>query len=272
MVCCAPMRATALILAVVLVVGCGKKDNGSEAPAAPSTEAAPAPLKTLAEHEAACDAGNAESCFTAGNAHGLARLGAVKDPVKGLGYLTRACKAGHGQACELAGLAKVAVANLPAALAAKCDSGDAKACSTLGMQYWLGNESITQRDPDKARALLKTGCDAGDAESCMLLGRTWEKAEEPDPTKAVAMYEKACAAGGTTACRLAGKVYFDRKDAKAALLLPKACAGGDMDGCALAGLLYRGGFGVTADPRRSQAYLKKACDGGLKRVCKYVQN
>ncbi|MFT3707715.1 MAG: tetratricopeptide repeat protein [Archangium sp.] len=152
---------------------------------------------------------------------------------------------------------------------AKCDSGDAKACETLGKALVNGTGGVA-RDAVASQAAYVKGCDAGSGRSCnvasanLLAGNTLPK----DDATGVALMEKACTLKHLPACTYFASFYDDgkygvKKDpAKAAVLRTTACDAGGPEACFQLGQIYDEGVGVEVDKAKAHALYMKAC--GLK--------
>lgn len=91
----------------------------------------------------------------------------------------------------------------------------------------------------------KKACDSGNAVACSKLGLIYYAGRgiEQDDLKALGFFRKACAGDDTRSCVFLGFMYHNglgikRDDLKAAELYAKACNGGDELGCNKLGILY----------------------------------
>ncbi len=224
--------------------------------------------------EKVCSGGDAKGCTMAARVHAAGAKGVPKNGAKALELYALACNTGEPNACNSAGNA-YGIGQLGAAVDSKraadllqrgCDGGVLEACGLAPIM-----RGTSSADP----AVLEPKCDAGDANACARLGLVREHGASPDGPKACAAFEKACEGGNALSCRVVGRHYFDgrvcpRNLAKSAALYETGCEKGSMNACFLLAVLLKKGFGVTADPKRSQELVKKACDGGLKSACQHV--
>jgi uncharacterized protein len=117
-----------------------------------------------------------------------------------------------------------------AELEAKCESGRAGDCTSLGQALEWGWYSI-DRDRPHARALYQKACDLGDGTACNLL------------------------AGAVSTGRGVAK-----DPAKAARFLQRGCDAGDAVNCERLALVHAKGEGVPRDIGRALALWQHACD------------
>jgi TPR repeat protein len=185
-----------VMVCVVLLAGCGKKEQAAEtgsaaakpaagsaaAPAgsaeapAPTPAAAPPPrtspatAEMLAKFDAACDAGHGTACFDAGmrRAQGM---GTAKDRVAGASWLDKGCKLDDAESCALlAGFVATGQESVPMdkaraiELHTKACPRVATSCRMLAQYY--GRGEIVKQDLAKAMSLLDQACTAGDQPAC----------------------------------------------------------------------------------------------------------
>jgi uncharacterized protein len=111
-----------------------------------------------------------------------------------------------------------------------CKTGDALACSLMGLRYESGLDGIKQ-DKAKAAVYHDKACKGADASSCMALARMYREGEgvTKSISNAISHFQKACAAGNTYGCQELGNIYGYgqgvKKDMpKAIVFLKKAIA------------------------------------------------
>lgn len=116
-----------------------------------------------------------------------------------------------------------------AACTAKCDVGDAAACTEAGVA--LGHEQVNYREQLR---LYTRACDLGDLLGCTNLGTTlrfdspeWAP-KKPNPTCAAGLFELTCEAGEPNGCGELGYAYLDgegrpRDRAKAVAAFKRGC-------------------------------------------------
>ena len=150
------------------------------------------------------------------------------------------------------------------------DAGDTEAQNIIGYMYLMGKG--VQKDRDLALKLLKEAADHGCAQAAhriAVMYDTGQNFSDPDLDKAVEWYTKAADMGyADSQYALAGILfmedspYYDAQ--RAEKLLVKAADQGQHDAEHQLGLrLAYGGKGVRRDPAKAEAYLEKACEGGV---------
>lgn len=178
-------------------------------------------------------------------------------------------KVGFGEACR--GLD-------PAACTAKCDAGDAFACTEAGVA--LGHEKKSYREQLR---LYARACDLGDLLGCTNLGTTvrFDSAEwspkKPNPGCAADLFEVTCAAGEPNGCGELAFAYIDgegrpRDTAKAVAAFKRGCVDVKLDDpivaqsagmvCALFFENVDGGKLGTVDPAVVKAADARLCELG----------
>jgi uncharacterized protein len=89
-----------------------------------------------------------------------------------------------------------------------CGTGDALACSLMGLRYESGLDGVTQ---DKAKAALyhDKACKGAISSSCMSLASMYQEGEgvTKSMANAISRYEKACTFGTTYGCQALGIIY-----------------------------------------------------------------
>ena len=149
--------------------------------------------------------------------------------------------------------------------AARCDTGEAAACTLLGIRYAAGDG--VPRDDAKAREYLESACAEKDPQGCYELALSWG-----DETSKVARYTIACDANLYAACANLGVKYnhgqgVTADPVRARELAEKACTGGDTVGCANLGSYLRTGNGGPKDLDRAVKLSRQACDGNNGQSC-----
>lgn len=131
----------------------------------------------------------------------------------------------------------------PAELAATCETGDARACSVLGVMYEVGRGAPMDRA--RAATLFGWACEQGNLRGCVNLGRL-ELLEGTTNEALVATtrrFDAICQQGSAEACYWLGLVKRasatePAERAVAELLFTRSCAAGYSDACFELGLLH----------------------------------
>lgn len=153
---------------------------------------------------------------------------------------------------------------------ASCDSGQAKACNRLGLQYEHGDG--VPRDYARAASLYSRACDAGVAGACnnlgtlMLLGN----GVPSDPQRASDLFKRACKAGSEAACNNWAQTLDSKSQAdlaEAAITLEDLCSRGHRAACNNFGTMVMRGEGVKRDPARAVVIFDNACTAGSVGAC-----
>lgn len=121
-------------------------------------------------------------------------------------------------------------------------------------------------------------CDSGEARACVTLGEMFYNAKgvAKDAPRAVALFKKACDNKEPTGCVDLGWAYstgtgVEKNATVAADYFAKACSGSITVGCVGLGGLYRDGTGVPKDGKRANQLFKQACDSGNDFACKTLK-
>jgi TPR repeat protein len=270
----AAMRIS-LIIATLVLVACGRKDDAA-APEKPAATAAVADKKRCADAAAcktACDAGDPHACV--GYARRLAiGDGVAKDPKQAHVLFESACDKGVAGGCLSAGtdlvdgvgVLKDSAAGV-ARLKKACDLGNEIGCVNYAEMLYHG-EGVAQ-DQKAGAALFAKGCDAGNVEACLRLGGayTYGHGVDKDVAKGTALFQKACDAKIADGCWAAG-TNLDAADPKrSAELFQLACDLGSARGCWSLGVDYRNGTGVAKDKAHGDQLLDRACKAGQQGAC-----
>jgi TPR repeat protein len=196
-------------------------------------------LSPAEDLQAACNAGDANSCSMLGTSYSMGVVGSTrveKDPAR---------------AAEL--------------YRQGCGGGDPAGCYFLGDVYSRG-EGVA-KDLVRAVELFWQACDAGIFASCWQLGDLYLRGEgvAKDLARAAQLYLMACDGGNPWGCEGLGNLYNRGdgvvKDAtRAAALYQQACDGGNPSGCNSVGILYEKGEGVAKDIARAAELYRQACD------------
>jgi uncharacterized protein len=126
--------------------------------------------RAVALFKQSCDGGNAAGCINLGAAYDDGTGGVAKDPARALTLFKRACEGDRAEGCTNVGVVLSArnsgddAKNAVKAYARGCDLGSAKSCDYLGKRYLAGTG--VDKDPSKAKDLMKRACDLGLASSC----------------------------------------------------------------------------------------------------------
>lgn len=216
---------------------------------------------TVAQCQAACDAGSAASCFVLGFYAGSppAEPGKPRRPVErkktDLAALLKGCTLGSVRACQIGASVHIDTAVSQTATPAEktvawdtsfkmydtaCSLGDAVSCRAIAEAYDPNERErgSTPKSMDKKFAYLKRGCDLGSGILCGIVGDMHRdgKGAKEDSNLAIAAYERQCTSGGYT----------------------------DGDGCYKVGAIYANGKGVPASTDKALAAFERAC--GLRNV------
>ncbi|HTJ82946.1 MAG TPA: tetratricopeptide repeat protein [Polyangiaceae bacterium] len=147
---------------------------------------------------------------------------------------------------------------------AACETGDAAACSALGVIAETG--LVAAPDRAAAQRLFRRACDGGNPRGCVNLGKLVERASlgENDLTMIASLYRKACDAGEAAGCAALGHalVHGDAASRDRAVdLLGAACRRGQADACFdLAEIERRGSM---PGPVALEHYAKACVAGNL---------
>ena len=218
--------------------------------------------------KAQCDKGHAGSCVTLGKLH-LRGAGVDKDDAKAAEVFQKACDGSDSEGC--AALAAL-VARTDAAKAAglwtkACDGGVAAACTGLGKATLEG--AGTDKNPERALALLLRGCDGGDPEGCSVAAdRVRMGTSTEDQQRAIQLDNRACQGGVTRACVNVGKAYdggskvMGRNPGVAQMAFRRACFRGDPLGCFELGRSL-----WDRSPDESKRHFQMACIRSYQPAC-----
>jgi TPR repeat protein len=238
----------------------------------------PEEVRAVADHQRACDGGDAKGCDDLGKSYEAGR-GVPEDRERALALYQKACDGGYAIGCDDVGrmyhlgIGVVVDDTRARALFTKaCDGGVATGCRRVGEMFWRGTG--VAKDDSRAVALYKQACDGGDAEGCDDLGLMYKlgRGVAEDDARALALHERACDGGYTADCTEVGEAYEEGdgvvKDvSRAAVLYRRACDGDDAKGCRALGWMYEQGSGVGKDEVRAAALYKQACDDGETAGC-----
>lgn len=159
-------------------------------------------------------------------------------------------------------------------LAARCESGEGGACTTLAAG--LNKPDASAEDLASALELYRKACDGGNIRGCANAGYmfTQGKGAEKSDVNAVDYYVKGCDGNEPTACTNLGLFYENARGGlamdleRAAQLYGKGCDAGSGYGCYyLANLHYNGQGGLTKDVNRIAQLNSKACDANIAAAC-----
>ncbi len=150
---------------------------------------------------------------------------------------------------------------------ARCHRGAARACSTAGYFFEVG-EGVP-KDPDKARQLYLSGCTGGDGRGCGNLGVMYDLgvSVERDVTQALVMYRRGCRAGDGVSCMNLGIHQatgdgLGKDPAQARKSYELGCEHGAEAACNLLGAEVE-----TEAPARAVELYGQACEGGHGPAC-----
>jgi hypothetical protein len=209
-------------------------------------------------HQGACDAGQAEECFSLAVMYDRAR-GVSQDIVRSAELYQKACDGGHGKSCLWLGVTQ----------------------SPLARWADRSFDDFTIMCGQSARASAGRD-DAGPVSIARIMVA---KQPLPDQARAAELYRRACDGGSAQGCRelaslleMGHGVPMDR--AKALELYERACEGRDALACSAGGTLASASFGAAADARGMRLYtqelrlqketparLAKACDAADATAC-----
>ncbi len=152
-----------------------------------------------------------------------------------------------------------------------CTSGDAGACSALGVLYELGRGVAA--DPRRAAKLYRMACNQGNGRGCTNLGLVLEHGVQGVPAQKQArdFYSRACDEGERSGCANLGRLYKEGKVvpkdlAFASDLLTHACRDGETAACLdLAELV------APSEPDRALSLFVNACVAGEASACSHIQ-
>ncbi|MFO0642826.1 MAG: tetratricopeptide repeat protein [Polyangiaceae bacterium] len=218
---------------------------------------------TPEECAAACNAGNAESCFnlavyaseparTITEPGGKTRTTRFASPNPDLAMLEKACALGHGVSCSRAANTYIAKTYAPKT-----------------------TEAERVKAGERATKLHTAGCNLGEPHSCVAMAEAFDpsSAERPGTTKSadkhLAFTRRACDLGLGYACGRLGDMHRDGKggakeDSKLAIeAYERQCSSGgfsDGDGCYKIGAIYANGKGLPVDKDKALTHLERACN------------
>ncbi len=238
-----------------MVLGDGKCTNKATA------KAYRCKLGDVADCEAQCDAGNAESCTLAGMVYGrgtLQKFGGdtPRDPKKAVPLYQRGC-----------------------------DGGDPMGCLKLGNMYQVG--AGVAEDHQMARSLYGAGCSAGHAPACTGMSDLYALGlgVKQDHAESARYARLACNGGDALGCfalaDMTAKGQGVARNLKtAAGLFKRVCDGGQVVGCLVWGqLLATGGDGLQPDKAKAKEQYQRACidtgtpeAGGCKKLKSLLDN
>lgn len=151
----------------------------------------------------------------------------------------------------------------------RAEQGDARAQSSLGMAYFLGQGAVQRDDPEAFRWFRKAA-DQGDALGESGLAAMYEggRAVPKDSAEAARWYRKAADQGEIVAQRALGFMYghgigVARDFEEAARWTRKAAEQGDAMAQDNLGSAYANGAGVRLDYAEALRWFRKAADQGL---------
>ncbi len=155
----------------------------------------------------------------------------------------------------------------PAGCEARCLQGDARACSTAGYLFEVGQG--VDEDADRARQLYLAGCNGGDGRGCGNLGVMFDLGAgvTRDVSQALVMYRRGCRAGDGTSCLYLGihQATGDGLGADAAGASRSYQLGCEYGSWAACNLL--GAEREAAAPIEAVELYGKACEGGHGVAC-----
>ena len=148
----------------------------------------------------------------------------------------------------------------------KCNSGDTKSCTLLGLEYFkVGKYS-------KAIKLLKISCNNNMAETCGLLGSIYDEGRgvDVDLDKSIYFYQKGCDLNYTKSCSNLSNIYRKKGMFKKAFHIDKeSCNTKKSKGsCYNIGKYYLDGKYVEGNLTKALQYYKLSCKYGAKKACK----
>lgn len=211
---------------------------------------------------------------------GKASKGAPCDK-KDLVACTASCEAGQGESCESAGyLSKDKRVEL---FEKSCDLGHAAGCFSHGEALMTARMAKGASDAERARLLalaqkqLDRSCALGDAWVCWNTA-SWYEARSggdwpKDLMKSAALNKRSCDLGYAPGCLTVAQMYIDgngvAKDGVAAeSLLKRACDSGKWEHCERLGVAYvKGQLSTTKDAVKGVEALSRACTLGGARAC-----
>lgn len=150
---------------------------------------------------------------------------------------------------------------------ARCDAGDAMACSATGYFVEIGDG--VPKDPTRAAALYTRGCIGGDGRGCGNLGVLLDLGSgvERDVAQALVQYRRGCRVGDGASCLNLGihqatgdGMGVDRE--RALKNYAQACALGEPRGCNLLGAEQE-----ASDPAAAVGRYGQGCEGGHGPAC-----
>jgi len=158
----------------------------------------------------------------------------------------------------------------------KCENGDRKSCKFLLKTYTDGN-ALVKRDLNKRIKYLHILCEKfNSVASCRELSKAYENGIGTDKNLTLArkyyrtylsLLEESCEGGNKEGCKILLETYskghkFAKKDlSKRAKILKILCEQfNDSKSCITLGDMYRVGFGVFKDHKKTFLYHKKACE------------
>ena len=160
----------------------------------------------------------------------------------------------------------------------ECKSGDASACSTLGVMYekGLGVEQSISR----ARELYDGACVAGNTHACVNYGKliiSGHGMSVGAPTSrlspqehAIRLFSMACRKDDARGCGELGRLLVRMGDvSRSTVLLRQGCEGGDGDSCFLLGSQYDNGA-LGNDVVSAMSFYEKACGKGHEKGCLHL--
>jgi uncharacterized protein len=155
-----------------------------------------------------------------------------------------------------------------------CQTGDLKACVSLGTVYRYGYADI-KSDYPRAVKLYEMACKGGLSTGCYRLGQMWRdgKGVSKDMRKAISFYKKACDMSDKYACESIGLIYeygsggVAKNFFLANTYFVKSCNAGNSYSCYRLGSTYRLGKKVAKSTKEAIKYYKKACSFGYRRGC-----
>ena len=162
------------------------------------------------------------------------------------------------------------------ALHKRCDGGDHKACTNVGVRFVRG--AGVKANPKRVAELFAAACGAEEPVGCTNLGLLYAEGSgvTKDPAKAANLFGRGCDKGLPAACELRAQVLFhgqgvSRDRAAAAALFGQACEGGSGRACRALSSLLDQGQGVKQDLAKAETMLAKACKTGLQAACQALR-